>query len=56
MQFSLSISESAATQIVTADFWIESDTVKANKKLVLDRPILGENGNRNQHKDNPKGG
>jgi hypothetical protein len=24
---------------MVADFWIDSDTVKSNKKLVLDRPI-----------------
>jgi hypothetical protein len=54
-QFSLPIFESTATQFVAADFWIGSDTVKLDKKLVLDRPILGEKGNGNQLKDNPKG-
>jgi hypothetical protein len=42
--------------ILAVNFWIGSNTVKSNKKLVLDQPILGENENRNQPKDNPKGG
>jgi len=42
--------------VLTVNFWIGSNTVKSNKKLVLDQPILGENENRNQPKDNPKGG
>jgi hypothetical protein len=28
---------------LAADFWIDNDTIKPNKKLVLDRPIPGEN-------------
>jgi len=65
--FWLSISELAATHllatdlwidsgaVLAVDFWIGSDTVKLNKELVLDRPTLRENGNRNQPKDNSKG-
>jgi len=65
--FWLLIFESAETHLLVADlwidncavlavdFWIGSDTVKPNKESVLDRPTLGENGNRNQPKDNSKG-